>query len=226
MNVNKPTVFIVDDDAAYLGAVARLLRASGLLVKTFTSATEFLRQRSPNAPGCVVTDLQMPGMNGIELQSALAKTENPLPLVFLTGRGDIPTSVAAVRCGAEDFLTKLASRETLLAAVNRALERDARERAGRDCRREVHDRFKQLTPRDQEVLAHVLRGQLNKQIAAELCIDERSVKRHRTSLMQKLRVQSMAELFHLAHEAGMAGPHWMITAIVPRVPHGAIRPRP
>ena len=155
MSANEPTVFIVDDDASYSAAIARLLRASGLLVKSFTSATEFLRHRSPDAPGCVITDLQMPGMSGIELQSALAKTGNPLPMVFLTGRGDIPTSVAAMRCGAEDFLTKLAPKETLLAAVNRALERDTRERAGRDCRREVHDRFKQLTPRDQEVLAHV-----------------------------------------------------------------------
>jgi FixJ family two-component response regulator len=202
MNENVATVFLVDDDESFLTSVARLFRASGMLVKPFSSAADFLAQRPPEAAGCVVADLQMPGMSGIELQEALAKSKNPLPIVFLTGQGDIPTSVKAMRHGAEDFLTKRAPKEDLLAAVKRALDRDARDRDERKRRHELRARFDQLTPREQEVLGHVLRGQLNKQIAADLSIDERSVKRHRTSLMRKLEVQSVAELTQLAVEAG------------------------
>ena len=202
MNENVATVFLVDDDESFLTSVARLFRASGVLVKPFSSAADFLAQRPPEAAGCVVADLQMPGMSGIELQEALAKSKNPLPIVFLTGQGDIPTSVKAMRHGAEDFLTKRAPKEDLLAAVKRALDRDARDRDERKRRHELRARFDQLTPREQEVLGHVLRGQLNKQIAADLSIDERSVKRHRTSLMRKLEVQSVAELTQLAVEAG------------------------
>ena len=205
MNADVATVFLVDDDESFLTSVARLLRASGMLVKPFSSAADFLAQRPPEAAGCVVADLQMPGMNGIELQEALAKSDNPLPIVFLTGQGHIPTSVKAMRHGAEDFLTKRAPKEELIAAVNRALERDARDRKVRIGRRELSARFETLTPREREVLAHVLRGQLNKQIAAALGIDERSVKRHRTSLMHKLQVQSVAELAQLAVEAGIGG---------------------
>jgi FixJ family two-component response regulator len=202
MNEIKTMVFLVDDDASFLASVTRLLRASGFLPKAFSSAAEFLAQRPPDAPGCVVADLQMPGMTGIELQEALAKTANPLPIVFLTGHGDIPSSVKAMRHGAEDFLTKRAPKDELLAAVTRALQRDAREREARARHHELSSRFAALTPRDCEVLTHVLRGELNKQIAADLGIDERSVKRHRTSIMEKLRVQSVAELVHLADEAG------------------------
>ena len=205
MNANVATVFLVDDDESFLTSVARLFRASGMLVKPFPSAADFLAQRPPEAAGCVVADLQMPGMSGIELQEALAKSKNPLPIVFLTGQGDIPTSVKAMRHGAEDFLTKRAPKEELIAAVNRALERDARARKVRIRRRELSARFETLTPREREVLAHVLGGQLNKQIAAALGIDERSVKRHRTSLMHKLQVQSVAELAQLAVEAGIGG---------------------
>jgi FixJ family two-component response regulator len=197
-----PIVFVVDDDASFLAGVTRLLRASGFLVKTFSSAADFLAQRQPDAPGCVLTDLQMPGMDGTELQAALAKTENPLPIVFLTGQGDIPTSVQAMRHGAEDFLTKLAPKEELLAAVNRALERDVRERTARARQRELNALFASLTTREREVLVQVLRGHLNKQIAADLGIDERSVKRHRTSFMGKFKVQSVAELVRLADEMG------------------------
>ena len=196
------TVFLVDDDASFLTSVARLLRASGLLAQPFSSAADFLAHRPQDAPGCVVADLQMPGMNGIELQEALAKSKNPLPIVFLTGQGDIPTSVKAMRHGAEDFLTKRAPKEELIAVVNRALERDGRDREIRIRRRELSARFETLTPREREVLTHVLRGRLNKQIAADLGIDERSVKRHRTSLTGKLQVQSVAELAQLAAEAG------------------------
>jgi FixJ family two-component response regulator len=134
-------VFVVDDDESFLASVARLLRASGLLVKAFSSAADFLGQRPPAAPGCVVADLQMPGMSGIELQEALAKSDNPLPVVFLTGQGDIPTSVKAMRHGAEDFLTKRAPKKELMSAVQRALERDARDREERERRRELLEKI-------------------------------------------------------------------------------------
>ena len=153
----------------------------------------------------------MPGMNGLELQEALSKTENPLPIVFLTGHGDIATSVSAMRKGAEDFLTKTAPTKELVAAVTRALARDESDHRLRARRREVQRRFESLTPRDREVFVHVLRGQLNKQIAADLGVGERSVKRHRTGLMRKLQVKSVAELSHLAHEAGIVIPQWINT---------------
>ena len=198
------TIFLVDDDASFLTAVARMLRASGFAVKAFSSAAEFLAQPELDVPGCVLSDLQMPGLSGLEFQEALAKAGCGLPVVFLSGHGDIPSTVHAMRGGAEDFLTKRAPKEQLLDAVKRALARDAREREQRARLRELRARFDALTPREHEVLAHVLTGQLNKQIAGDLAIDERSVKRHRTSLMLKLQVQSVAELTHLVHEAGLA----------------------
>lgn len=192
-----PTVFVVDDDASFLAAVSRLLRAAGYSVKTFSSASEFLQSLPAAGPGCVVADLQMPGLSGLDLQAALAGTTNPLPVLFLTGHGDIPTSVRAMRLGAEDFLTKRAPKEALLDAVARALARDARERAERTRVQVSRARFEALTGREREVLQHVLRGQLNKQIAADLGIHERTVKLHRTALTTKLGVQSVAELTRL-----------------------------
>lgn len=206
MSAGMPTVFVVDDDAAFLTAVERLLRVSGYAVASFTSATEFLARRVPDAAGCVVADLDMPGMDGLGLQTALADSDAPLPVVFLTGQGDIPATVQAMRSGAEDFLTKTAPKEALLAAIERALERDTRERSDRARRHALRSRFERLTPREREVLMHVLRGRLNKQIAADLGIDERSVKRHRTSLMAKIEVGSVAELAQLAAEAGAQVP--------------------
>jgi FixJ family two-component response regulator len=197
-----PTVFVVDDDASFLGAVARMLRGSGFAVKTFASAAEFLARPEPEVPGCVLADLQMPGLSGLELQEALAKAGSSLPVIFLSGHGDIPTTVQAMRRGAEDFLTKRVPKEELLDAVKRALARNARDRAERARLEVLRARFALLTPREREVLAHVLTGQLNKQIAGDLGIDERSVKRHRTSLMIKLQVQSVAELTHLVEAAG------------------------
>ncbi len=198
-----PLVRIVDDDASFLKAVARLLRASGYAVKTFSAAAEFLAAPEPDVPGCVIADLQMPGLSGLGLQEALAKAGHALPIVFLSGHGDIPTTVQAMRQGAEDFLTKRAPKNALLDAVRRALDRDARERAARSRLAALRAPFAALTPRERQVLAGVLGGRLNKQIAAELAIDERSVKRHRTSFMDKLRVQSVAALTHLAEDAGL-----------------------
>ena len=200
-----PTVFIVDDDASFRNAVTRLLRAGGYAVQTFASATEFLQSARTDAPGCVLLDLHMPGPSGLDLQSALARSENPLPIIFLTGHGDIPTSVRAMRAGADDFLTKPVKKEVLFPAIKRALARDAQDREQRARRRQLRARFDALTPREREVLAHVLSGRLNKQIAGDLAAAERTIKAHRANLMAKLQVQSVAELAHLAHEAGLAG---------------------
>jgi two-component system response regulator FixJ len=203
MSDPEPTLHIVDDDASFLAATSRLLRASGFTVRTFSSASEFLAQRDADAPGCVLADVQMPGMNGLDLQLALAQSQNPLPILFLTGQGDIPSSVRAMRGGAEDFLEKRAPKAQLLDAVTRALARDVHEREARARRREVRARFDGLTKRELEVLAHVVQGRLNKQIAGDLGIHERTVKLHRTAITTKLRAQSVAELTRLTDEAGI-----------------------
>ena len=202
MNAPLPIVRIVDDDASFLTAVARMLRASGFAVKTFASAEEFLAQPELDVPGCVLVDLQMPGLSGLDLQEELAKAGHALPVIFLTGHGDIPTTVQAMRRGAEDFLTKRAPKEDLLDAVKRALVRDARERAGRVQLEALRERFVTLTPRERQVLQHVVQGELNKQIAYDLGIHERTVKLHRTSITTKLGVHSAAELAMLWMEVG------------------------
>jgi len=200
-----PTIFVVDDDASFRNAISRLIRASGYQAQCYPSAEEFLAASPGASPGCVLLDLRMPGPSGLEVQGALARSEHPLPIIFLTGHGDIPTSVRAVRAGAEDFLTKPVKKDVLFAAIERALARDAQERQQRARRRELRTRFDALTPREREVLVHVLSGQLNKQIAADVDASERTVKAHRANLMAKLQVQSVAELAHLAHEAGISG---------------------
>jgi FixJ family two-component response regulator len=205
MPPNPTIIRVVDDDASFRNAISRLVRAGGYAVQTFASAREFLQSAHTDVPGCVLLDLRMPGPSGLDLQRTLAQSENPLPIVFLTGHGDIPTSVRAVRAGADDFLTKPVQKEVLFPAIERALARDAQEREMRARRRELRARFDALTPREREVLAHVLRGQLNKQIAGDLGASERTIKAHRANLMAKLQVESVAELAHLAHEAGISG---------------------
>ena len=203
MNPGQPTIYVVDDDASFLTAVTRLLRAGGYALKTFASAEEFMSNPPPDSPGCVIVDLHLPGMNGLELQGSLAKTGALLPVIFLTGHGDIPTSVDAMRKGAEDFLTKPVKREKLFDAVRRALARNAREREAHTRRRELRARFETLTPREREVLAHIVTGQLNKQIAADLDTTERTIKAHRANLMAKLQMQSVAELVRLSQALGI-----------------------
>jgi len=202
MSEQLQKVFIVDDDASFLRGVERLLRSNGYVTECFSSAGDFLARCPQGATGCVLADLQMPDMDGLALQAALAQSGNALPVVFLTGQGDIPSSVAAMRGGAEDFLVKTAPKEVVIAAIERALARDARERDQRARRHDQQSRFETLTPRERQVLSHVMQGQMNKQIAAELGIDERSVKRHRTNLTRKLEVKSVAELVQLAVELG------------------------
>lgn len=202
MTERAPVVRIVDDDVSFLTALARMLRASGFVVKAFASASEFLAQPELDVPGCVLVDLQMPGMSGLDLQKALAQTGHMLPVIFLSGHGDIPTTVKVIRGGAEDFLTKTASKEVLIDAVKRALTRDASERAERARLAALRAPFAALTARELEVLKHVVRGRLNKQIANDLGIHERTVKLHRTAITTKLGVHSTAELTKLWMEAG------------------------
>lgn len=196
-------MFIVDDDPSFLKGIERLLRSCGFAARCHASAVDFLANHAPDAVGCVLADLRMPEMDGIALQRQLANSENLLPVVFLTGQGDIPTSVEAMRGGAEDFLVKTAPREAIIAAVERALARDEEERRGRQRRLALAQACDKLTPREREVLHHVLKGLRNKQIAFDMAIDERSLKRHRTNLMTKLGVGSVAELVHFALEAGL-----------------------
>jgi len=197
------TVYIVDDDASFLRSVSRLLRAAGCTVEVYEAAKIFLEQLKPGMSGCVLMDLQMPGLSGLELQEALLKSANPMPVVFLSAYGDIPTTVRAMRLGAEDFLTKLSPKEQLLDAVFRALARSEQDRKKRQRQQELRGRFDTLTPREKDVLEHVVRGRMNKGIADALGISERTVKMHRTNLTRTLQVYSVAELTHLVEEAGL-----------------------
>lgn len=194
--MSEPIVRVVDDDGSYARALSRLLTARGYEVTSYASGAELLAQLSSEPRGCVVMDLHMPGMDGLELQSELARRGVRLPVVFLTGAADIPSSVSAMRGGAVDFLEKRAPSEQLTAAVERALASDREQR-------EVRERFAGLTERELEVLRHVLRGRMNKQIAADLGIHERTVKLHRTAVTSKVGVRSVAELATLARDAGL-----------------------
>ena len=202
----EPTVHIVDDDPSFLLAIARFLRASGFRVETYPSARNFLDRSRGDEPGCVIADLQMPDIDGLELQSALAEGQSPLPVLFLSGHADTASTVRAMRGGAEDFLEKTAERSVLLDAVRRALARDRQAREEWLQRRALRALFDAISPREREVLGHVLRGRLNKQIAGDLGIHERTVKVHRKSIMTKLNVRSVAALARLSQEAGVAMP--------------------
>lgn len=197
------TVYIVDDDVSFLRSLSRLLRAAGFHVAVHNSAAEFLGELKPDMNGCVITDLMMPGMDGMELQRALQQAGSPVPILFLSAHGDIPSTVQAMRGGAEDFLTKHAPKEDLLAAVKRALARSERDRAERARLQALRRPFELLTDREREVLRHVVQGRMNKEIAAALGIHERTVKLHRTHLTSKLGVHSVAELTRRVQEAGV-----------------------
>jgi two-component system, LuxR family, response regulator FixJ len=198
-----PIIHVVDDDPSFRTAVTRLLRAAKYEVRGYASASEFLESDPCAVPGCILLDLQMPGLSGLDLQHVLAQMEERLPIIFLTGHGDIPASVRAMKAGAVDFLTKPVQREALLSAVRNALDVDAKGRAARTVLRERRDRYENLTAREREVLVHVVSGRLNKQIASDLGTAERTIKAHRASIMEKLRVQSVAELVRLAQELGI-----------------------
>jgi len=194
------TIHIVDDDDSFRRAVSRLLQATGFVVRGYASAGEFLLGRAGAKPGCVLLDVQMPGLDGLELQAALAKEDAPLPVVFVTGHGDIPMSVRAMKTGAVDFLTKPVKKEALLKAVEAALASGAAQRSVSERSRRLRAYFESLTPREREVFERVTAGTLNKQIAAELGMAERTVKAHRANIMEKMQAESLAELVHIAAE--------------------------
>ena len=197
------TVFLVDDEASVRKAVARLLRAEGFKVSAYESAGEFLRAHDPAAPGCLVLDMAMPAINGLELQQALAARDSLLPIIFLTGRADVPMCAEAMKRGAADFLTKPVQDADLLAAVRRALEHNLQARKNRAEREDVRSRIASLTLREREVLEHVVRGRLNKQIASDLGTAEKTIKVHRGRVMEKMRVSSVAELVRMVERAGI-----------------------
>jgi len=200
-----PTVFVVDDYAPGRRSISRLLRAAGFAVTAFASAQEFLAQYDPETPGCLVLDLAMPAVSGLELQGMLADRGSLVPIIFLTAHGDIPKSVQAMKRGASDFLTKPVNREDLLAAVRAAIEKDRALRREQIELSEFRARLAALTPREREVLEHVVTGKLNKQIAADLGTAEQTVKVHRAHVMQKIRVRSVAELVRLMERCGISG---------------------
>jgi FixJ family two-component response regulator len=193
-----PIVHVVDDDDSLRTAVIRLLRAAGHEVRGYSSAGDFLLARPESAAGCVVLDVRMPGPSGLELQAALCERDDALPVIFLTGHGDIPMSVRAMKAGAVDFLTKPVQREALLSAVRTALAHDAENRAAKGTVNELQLRYESLSERERAVLALVVAGKLNKQIATELKIAERTVKAHRAKVMEKMQVTSLAELIQVA----------------------------
>ncbi len=198
MTQARTIVHVVDDDESLRTALMRLLRASGYEVRTYASAGHFLLNKPENAPGCVVLDVRMPGPSGFELQEAIAKLDESLPIIFLTGHGDIPMSVRAIKAGAVDFLTKPVRKETLLQAVRTALAGSAERRAQNELLYSLRSRHESLTQREREVFAQVVSGKLNKQIAGELGTCERTVKAHRARVMEKMQLTSVAELVHAA----------------------------
>jgi FixJ family two-component response regulator len=214
-----PTIYLIDDDPSARHGLARLLRAAGQPVRLFTSAREFLDAGPPPGPGCLVLDVRMPEVSGLDLQERLAREECPMPIIFITGHGDIPMSVRAMKQGAVDFLPKPVDRAQLMTAIQLALQKDTAARRDREGRREVQRRLEQLTEREREVMQLVIRGWLNKQIAAELGIAEPTVKIHRGRVMDKLGVESVAELILLVQQAGLninstAGPDSAAPALV------------
>jgi len=203
MTAVPPVIHVVDDDASFRTSVARLLQTSGYRVALYESGAQLL-ERPPSAePGCILLDLQMPGLCGLDLQERLAKVAWMLPIVFLTGHGDIPTTVQAIKAGAEDFLSKPVAKKTLLDAVRRALERHEEARMRHARLHVLRSRIATLTPREHEVFALVVRGKLNKEIAFELGIAERTVKMRRHNAMQKLEVRSLADAVAIAERLGM-----------------------
>jgi FixJ family two-component response regulator len=198
-----PTVFVVDDDAAVLKAVSRLLRAKGFEVKTFESAEALLSHWTSQMPGCLVLDVALPGLDGLGLQQLLREAANGLGIVFLTGQGDIPMSVQALKAGAVDFLTKPVKAEALIAAVTSALKQDALSRQANAGTAELKQKLEVLTTREREVLQALAAGKLNKQVAFDLGIAEKTVKFHRARIMDRLKAGSFAELVLMASRLGL-----------------------
>jgi FixJ family two-component response regulator len=203
MTAAPPVLHVVDDDASFRTAIGRLLRASGYEVVLYQSGDEFLENPRRKEPGCILLDIRMPGLSGLELQDRLRKMDSILPIVFLTGHGDIPTSVRAIKAGAEDLLSKPVEKKVLIEAIERALARYRERRAEHDRLDALRALVTALTPRETEVFGLMVRGKLNKQIAHKLGTSERTIKAHRHSIMQKLQVQSVAEAVSIAERLGI-----------------------
>jgi RNA polymerase sigma factor (sigma-70 family) len=196
------TVFVVDDDPSMRKALERLCRSAGLKVKTFASAREFLDRGAPDGPACLVLDVRMPGLSGLDLQAEIAARNIQTPIVFITGHGDIPMSVKAMKAGAVDFLTKPFRHRDLMAVIRQAISKDVRLKESRGEQRAVAERLQSLTPRERQVFEMVVKGTLNKQIAFELGTSEQTIKVHRSRVMEKMQVASVAELVQLAVKIG------------------------
>jgi FixJ family two-component response regulator len=203
MTKGEPTVFLVDDDPGVLKGMSRLLRARGYDVRSYASPQAFLAGHDSAVPGCAVLDVAMPGLDGLALQQALTDSGVHRPVIFLTGKGDIPTSVRAMKAGAIDFLTKPVSSDVLLEAIARAEKTDAEARRHRAELAAIEAKLATLTPREREVLTHVVAGRLNKQIAGDLGTVEKTIKVHRSRMMEKLGVRTVADLVRLAEKAGV-----------------------
>ena len=201
MTAPSPTVFIVDDDEAVRSSLRMLIRSVGLQARAFGLATEFLETYDPDLPGCVVLDVRMPGMSGLEMQQELNRRGATIPVVFITGHGDVPMAVEAMQHGAFDFLQKPFRDQDLLDRVQRALERDAQTRAAFTARATIRERIQSLTPRELEVMRLVTMGKANKVIGAELGVSQRTVEIHRAHVMEKMQANSLAALVRMALDA-------------------------
>ena len=206
MTEASPIVFVVDDDLSVRRSTERLMRSAGLEVQSFPSAREFLKNPLPERPACLVLDVRMPGLSGMDLQRELAQAGIHIPIIFITAHGDIGMSVRAMKAGAAEFLTKPFRTRNLLDAVRTAIDRDRSARKDRSEIEELRQRYEQLTPREREVLPLVASGLLNKQVAGELATTERTIKFHRAHIMQKAHAESLADLVRMAERLGIAQP--------------------
>ena len=206
MTDTDATVFVVDDDAPMRESLKNLIRSVGLRAELFASAQEFLRSKRPDVPSCLVLDVRMPGLSGLDLQRRTTEVGMEIPIVFITGHGDIPMSVRAMKAGAVEFLTKPYRDQDLLDAIQEALERDRKAREQRAAMEELRSRFASLTPREREVMARVVAGLLNKQIGAELGTSETTVKIHRHQVMEKMGAGSLPELVRMADRLAIPVP--------------------
>ena len=204
MTEAEPIVFVVDDDLSVRRSTERLLRTAGLKVQTFTSAREFLKNPPPEGPACLVLDVRMPGLSGIELQRELTQCGIQIPIIFITAHGDIPLTVRAMKAGAVEFLTKPFRSRSLLDAIRAAIERHRSAHKERAETEELRQRYEQLTSREREVMPLVTAGLLNKQVASELATTERTIKFHRAHIMQKMGAESLADLVRMVEKLGVA----------------------